>query len=88
MRYQKAEDVLPAWLLAQIQEYADGIYLYIPRKAGEKRSWGNGTRYKEELRQRNASIRQLRRAGTSVSDLAQQFHLSVKSIQRILRQAD
>ena len=30
MRYLNAEDVLPAALLEQIQQYADGIYLYIP----------------------------------------------------------
>lgn len=88
MRYQKAEDILPAALLEEIQKYADGVYLYIPRKAGEKRSWGTSTRYREELRQRNESIRYLYREGIAVETLAEQFHLSGKSIQRILRQED
>ena len=86
MRYLKAEDVLPAQLLAQVQEYADGVYLYIPRRADHRKSWGNSTRYREELEKRNESIRHLRREGLNAEELAAQFHLSVKTIQRVLRQ--
>ena len=32
MRYMKAADVLPPDLLAQVQAYIDGEYLYIPRR--------------------------------------------------------
>ena len=86
MRYLKAEEVLPAQLLAQIQEYADGVYLYIPRRADHRKSWGNSTRYREELEKRNESIRHLRREGLNAEELAERFHLSVKTIQRVLRQ--
>ena len=86
MRYLKAEEVLPARLLTQIQEYADGVYLYIPRRADHRKSWGNSTRYREELEKRNESIRHLRREGLNAEELAERFHLSVKTIQRILRQ--
>ena len=86
MRYLKAEDVLPAQLLAQVQEYADGVYLYIPRRADHRQRWGNSTRYREELKKRNESIRHLRREGLNAEELAERFHLSVKTIQRVLRQ--
>ena len=86
MRYLKAEEILPAQLLAQIQEYADGVYLYIPRRADKRQSWGNSTHYREELQQRNESIRCLHGEGLGTGELAERFHLSVKSIQRILRQ--
>ena len=86
MRYQKAEEVLPAELLAQVQKYADGVYLYIPRRADHRQRWGNSTRYREELRQRDESIRYLHREGLGVVELAERFHLSEKSIWRILRQ--
>lgn len=86
MRYLNAEDVLPAALLEQIQQYADGIYLYIPRRADHRQSWGSSTRYREELRQRNESIRHLHQEGLDPAALAERFHLSVKSIQRILRE--
>ena len=86
MRYQKAEDILPVDLLAEVQKYADGVYLYIPRRADHRQSWGNSTRYREELEQRNESIRTQHRAGMTTRELAEQFHLSVKTIQRVLRQ--
>ena len=86
MRYLKAEEVLPAELLAQVQKYADGVYLYIPRRADHRQSWGNSTRYREELRMRNESIQLLHREGLSAAELAERFHLSVKTIQRVLRQ--
>ena len=86
MRYLKAEDVLPAELLVQIQRYADGVYLYIPRRADHRQNWGSSTRYREELQQRNESIRLLHREGLGAQELAERFHLSVKTIQRVLRQ--
>ena len=86
MRYLKAEDVLPAELLVQVQRYADGVYLYIPRRADHRQNWGSSTRYREELQQRNESIRLLHREGLDAQELAVRFHLSVKTIQRVLRQ--
>ncbi len=86
MRYIKAEDALPKELIAQIQQYVDGVSLYIPRKAENRRSWGCATDYREELLQRNRDIRKDRAAGMAVPELAERYHLSEKSIQRILRE--
>ena len=86
MRYLKAEDVLPEQLLTEVQKYADGVYLYIPRRADHRQSWGNSTRYREELCQRNETIRCMHREGLSPRELAERFYLSVKTIQRVLRQ--
>ena len=86
MRYLNAEEILPAELLEQVQRYADGIYLYIPRRADHRQRWGSSTRYREELQQRNESIRLLHREGLDAQELAERFHLSVKTIQRVLRQ--
>ena len=33
MKYQNARDVLPDELLTSVQEYFQGGYLYVPRKA-------------------------------------------------------
>lgn len=85
MRYMKAEDVLPEELIARIQQYADGVSLYIPRKAENRRSWGCGTSYREELAQRNQAIREAWAAGATVQELALHWYLSEKSIHRILR---
>ena len=42
MRYMKAADVLPPDLLAQVQAYIDGEYLYIPRRGDQPQTLGRG----------------------------------------------
>lgn len=85
MSYIKAEKVLPEDLIRQIQEYADGVYIYIPRKPGTRHSWGQETAYRAELRERNDCIRADFIAGASVLELSRKYHLSEKSIRRILQ---
>ena len=85
MSYIKAEEILPEELIRRIQEYADGVYIYIPRKPGNRRIWGQETAYKAELKIRNDRIRDDRRAGESVTALSRKYHLSEKSIRRILQ---
>ena len=85
MSYIKAEEVLPETLIRQIQEYADGVYIYIPRKPGTRHAWGQETDYKAELQARNTKIRSDYAAGASVSALSRKYHLSEKSIRRILQ---
>ena len=85
MSYIKAEEILPEDLIRQIQEYADGVYIYIPRKPGTRRPWGQGTPYKAELNARNDRIRNDFASGESVVLLSRRYHLSEKSIRRILQ---
>lgn len=86
MRYIKAEEVLPRELILQIQQYVDGVTLYIPRRAENRRPWGCGTQYRSELARRNARIREESGQGLSVGELALRYHLSEKTIGRILRE--
>ena len=83
--YIKAEEILPEDLIRKIQEYADGVYIYIPRKPGTRRSWGAETGYRSELNARNDQIRSDYAAGLSAPALGRKYHLSEKSIGRILR---
>ena len=85
MSYIKAEEILPEELIRRIQEYADGVYIYIPRKPGTRHAWGQETDYKAELKARNDRIRSDYAAGTSVTVLSRRYHLSEKSIRRILQ---
>lgn len=87
MSYIKAEEILPEDLIHRIQEYADGVYIYIPRKPGTRRAWGNKTDYKAELKARNDRIRNNYAAGESVAALSRRYHLSEKSIRRILQKS-
>ena len=90
MSYIKAEEILPEELIRQIQEYADGVYIYIPRKPGTRHKWGQETDYKAELKARNDRIRndRIRKdygAGEGIAALSKKYHLSEKSIRRILQ---
>ena len=85
MSYIKAEAILPEELIRRIQEYADGVYIYIPRKPGNRQPWGQKTDYKRELEVRNDCIRSEYAAGSDISELSRKYHLSEKSIRRILQ---
>ena len=85
MSYIKAEEILPEELIRRIQEYADGVYIYIPRKPGTRHAWGQETDYKHELKTRNDCIRNDYAEGESVTTLSRRYHLSEKSIRRILQ---
>ena len=87
MSYIKAEDILPEDLIRQIQEYADGVTVYIPRKPGTRHKWGQKTDYKAELKIRNERIRRDYAAGEGVAALSREYHLSEKSIRRILQKS-
>ena len=85
MSYIKAEEILPEELIREIQKYADGVYIYIPRKPGTRHAWGAETGYKAELKARNDRIRSDRAEGAGVAALSRKYHLSEKSIRRILQ---
>lgn len=85
MGYRNAEEVLPVELVEQIQEYVEGQSLYIPKKGEEKTAWGTKTGTKEILSKRNAEIYAAYLTGVKVADLAEQYYLTEKSIQRIIR---
>lgn len=40
MSYKRAIHILPNDLLEMVQEYVDGEFIYIPRKSGKKKEWG------------------------------------------------
>ena len=84
MRYIKAEDILPEELIREIQRYVDGRTIYIPRKPGKRRAWGMDTDYRTELQERNRQIRLDHAGGATVEALCGKYHLSEKSIRRIL----
>ncbi len=86
MSYKKAEKILPRELLEQVQQYVDGEYLYIPRLSGHKQNWGSATTTRRELQERNRKIYEAYQSGASTAELAREFYLSPKSIQRILSQ--
>ena len=86
MSYISAEDVLPKGLIETIQQYVSGESIYIPCK--EKKIWGSGTNTRQFYVKRNHEICVKHKNGVSVKILADEYSLSVKSIQRIIRTAE
>lgn len=84
MAYIKAQKVLPEEIIGLIQEYVEGECLYIPRKSGKEKSWGekNGTRKKFE--NRDAEIFNKYISGVTIVELTTMYYLSDKSIRRII----
>lgn len=85
MSYISAEEVLPLELIETIQQYVNGKAIYIP--SIKKDPWGSHTDTKQFLKERNRQIYEKYLAGASIEKLADSFALSVKSIQRIIREA-
>jgi Mor family transcriptional regulator len=86
MDYIRAAEILPQELIEQLQEYVDGAAVYIPKKEEEKKAWGAKTNTKTVLARRNERIYTEHLAGTSIKELASEYFLAEKSIQRIVRQ--
>ena len=86
MSYQKADRILPRELLEQVQEYVDGALIYIPKTAGHKKCWGEGTSTRQELRLPKQQSYSDYHSGNSTLELTKLNTQSLKSIQRIIGQ--
>ncbi|CEK37120.1 CD3324 family protein [Paraclostridium sordellii] len=86
MKYEKAQNILPQYIVNLIQEYIDGGYLYIPRKNENKKSWGEISGAKSNLRKRNKKICIDYEKGMKIKDIAKKYYLSESSIRKIISQ--
>lgn len=88
MSYINANMILPKELVGEIQKYVQGVNLYIPRISEKIKTEKKNkiSPYKYELYERNREIYQSFQSGNKVSELANMFFLSEKSIYRIIGQ--
>lgn len=84
MSYINIYDVLPKEIVEQIQEYVEGVKVYIPKRADSRKSWGTSTDTKQLIASRNQQIRLEHQNGLSVSELAEKHFLAEKTIQKIV----
>jgi Mor family transcriptional regulator len=84
MKYVRVERVLPEDLIKEIQKYIQGEYIYIPSCAENRKRWGEKSKSREYMQNRNAEIYSKYISGQTVSDLAQEFFLSESSIKKIV----
>ena len=84
MSYRNAKEILPAYLIDEIQRYVKGEIIYIPKQDEEKIKWGikNGSRKKYD--KRNSDIRALKNVGWTIDEIARAYYLSSDSIRKIV----
>ena len=86
MKYINANAILPDVLVEELQKYVQAGYIYIPAKDEQRKSWGELSGYRKELKRRNQRIVSEYRQGTSVEELADRYYLSIYAIRRIIYQ--
>lgn len=80
--YVNAREILPDKLIKEIQKYAKGVNLYIPKT--EREEWGASTGLREELKERNQKMYELYVGGVSIAELAELYHLSEERVRNIV----
>ena len=83
MQYENAKDILPESLLKEVQKYAEGKVIYIP-KCTKTRGWGEASGYREKLNKRNSLICNRYSAGRSILEIAEEFYLSPETVKKIV----
>ena len=83
-KYLKAESLFPKELLAEIQKYAQGEMIYIPKPKESREKWGYYTGSRNVIKKRNSEIRGHFHEGVPIGTLADRYFLSVESIKRIV----
>lgn len=86
MKYKNASGVLPEELIARLQDFVQGEYLYIPAKKDQRKAWGICSGARNEFDHRNRQIRRAYAAGVSCEALAEAYHLSSHAIKKIIYQ--
>ena len=86
MKYVNAKMLLPDVLVEELQEYIQGGYIYIPAIQEQRKCWGELSGCREELQQRNSRIIEEYQKGASIDDLADEYHLSIHTIRKIVYQ--
>ncbi len=84
MKYKNATDILPANLIKELQQFAGGQIIYIPKPKSEYRKWGEVSGGRQYINERNKKIRNLFDKHRNISQLADTFSLSQDSIKKIV----
>jgi len=83
-KYMKAESLFPKELLTEIQKYAQGELIYIPKPKESREKWGYYTGSRKVIKERNNEICRHFENGMTIGNLATKYFLSIESIKRIV----
>ncbi|HWK22746.1 MAG TPA: CD3324 family protein [Ureibacillus sp.] len=84
MRYVNAQKIFPEELLLEIQKYVQGDLVYIPKPENERIQWGVLSGEKQRLLNRNERIKTHYQNGISLQKLAEENHLCIETIKKIV----
>ncbi|OLN22415.1 hypothetical protein BTO30_09710 [Domibacillus antri] len=84
MTYVKATMVLPEELIKEIQKYVQGETIYIPKPKSAYEKWGTRSGGRTFIDNRNISIKRAFKNGRTISQLAEEYFLSVETIKKIV----
>ena len=85
MGYRKAVKILPPEVVALIQQYVDGEYIYIPRKEENRKSWGESTDYRREMEERNRKTYADYKNGMNTEMLPANISFQIRASRGLLR---
>ncbi|MEH6941068.1 CD3324 family protein [Bacillus sp. JJ722] len=84
MAYVKANAILPEKLISEIQKYVHGEMIYIPKLEATHQKWGTRSGSRKQIDERNVSMKTAFKNGTSIDQLASEYHLSIETIKKIV----
>lgn len=83
MNYVNAKAILPAILLAEVQKYAEGKVIFIPKS--EKRTGeGETSGYRQSLMKRDDVICSRYSSGQAINEIAEEFFLSPEMVKKLV----
>lgn len=88
MKYVRVDKILPDDLIKEIQKYIQGEYIYIPSKPETRKRWGEKSKIRDYIQNRNAEILSKYINGYTICNLAEEFFLSESSIKKIVYKND
>lgn len=84
MNYLNASDVLPKELLKEIQKYAGGTLLYVPKEEVDEKTWGEVSGQKKYYKKRNRMMINKFLYGITIDQLAKEYCLSKDTVKKIV----
>ena len=82
MKYRNAAELLPLQLLQELQKYAHGETIYVPKV--KRKPWGESTGAKTFYSERNADVRKHFSHGADLQKLSEEYFISEDAVKKII----
>lgn len=83
MKYINAAEVLPQYLILEIQRHISGEVIYIPT-GDERQKWGEKNGSKQYFENRNQQIKIKYQNGSTIQQLVDEYGLAYETVRKIV----